>query len=151
MSRPQNLIDAIECHKSFSDRSITSIYAEFHVSETTLCRHLAKLNTTCRRGPNPIFTPKEEEAITIHIHHFIQHGLSFTRRDLIAIGIRVLLKKKEQPGNEELPSKLGKKWAQAFFKRHPHFILKKGERTDPERFMMSQDRLENWFEKYQKV
>jgi len=124
----------------------------YNVAETTLWRHLTVPQTKHRRGPPPIFTEREEEALLVHLEIYANLGLDVRSDDLLNKANELLAKKRSKPGNAALlPEKLGRKWVHRFFCRHPQLTKKKGSRTDPQRWMLSRESLTAWFESFRKL
>ncbi len=92
----------------------------------------------------PIFTEREEDASVVYLEIFINMGLNIRDRDLLDKANQMLsLKRNQSPECSNLPETIGQAWLRGFYRRHQYLTKKRGETTDPERFMLSKEKLTN--------
>ena len=122
--------------------------AELH--HPTLGRYINNPCRRCKPEPLPIFTEREEDSLMLWIEPHVDFGLSLRDIDLVRKANQLLASKRETEA-EELPASVGQAWLEGFYDQHPILTKKKGETTDPQRFMLSKEKLTNWFSMLKQV
>ena len=95
----------------------------YNVSYETLRRRVVgEVEVFCKPGPQPIFTPKEEELIAQYLVTMSDMGFGLSREDVMALAYSVA--KKIGRDNPFHDGHAGRGWLDGFRSRHPKLTLR---------------------------
>ena len=150
MNKEETIAEAVQEYQNDSLVPVRGVAKKYKLDHTTLGRHINNLYRRCKPGPLPIFTEREEDSLMLWIEPHVDFGLSLRDIDLVRKANQLLASKRETEA-EELPASVGQAWLEGFYDRHLILTKKKGEPTDPQRFMLSKEKLTNWFSMLKQV
>jgi 4-hydroxybenzoate polyprenyltransferase len=131
-------------------KSLRAVARNYGIPETTLRRHFKNSSISLRRGPAPLLTPKEEDALVEYVNEVSHIGLPISYEQLKKKGNLILSKKMKLPV-DRFKKNLGNKWLRRYLLRHPEIVQKKAEKTDPKRLDLSISTIEQYFENLRKI
>lgn len=138
-----NLIAAInEIKKGYSIRSVAKKYS---IARATLQRKLkGEVALATKKGPNPVFNQEQESNISFWIKSMANAGFPITK-EILMHSVAKLAKecKISFPGGNGLP---GRKWFEAFMRRHQDIKMRTSQNLTTSRQQVTQGHINNWFE-----
>lgn len=124
--------------------SIASAAIKYGIPRTTLSgKHHHVYPVELRKGPATVLTQEEEKHLENWIFHLSDAGFAITPDQLLD-SVQHLVKelKRETPFTDGRP---GRKWYEAFMRRHPEVARKLSRNLSHPRTLVTQENIRNWF------
>lgn len=125
--------------------SISESARKFGIPRSTLSeKHSGKLPTEYRMGPDTVLSREEENLLQEWILHLADAGFPISKDQLLD-SVQMLLNKskRETIFTENRP---GRKWYEAFTRRHPIIAQRECQNLTSARASVTEDGLRGWFD-----
>lgn len=135
----QNALLAVENGMSFYKAS--QIY---NIPKTTLLyKKSGKTPMARRMGPETILSEEEENLIVKWIFYVGDRGFPVSK-DYLLDSVQVLVKKSKRP-NPFSNNRPGRKWYEAFLRRHPEISVRVSQNLTNSRSQVTEEKIRMWF------
>lgn len=139
----------LDVHRALEEISngatISESARKFGIPRSTLSeKHSGRLPTEHRMGPPTVLTSEEESLLEKWIFHVAKAGFPVSKDQLLD-SVQVLLNKskRETVFTDNRP---GRKWYQAFIRRHPLVVEKECQNLTSARANVTEEGLRRWFD-----
>lgn len=125
--------------------SVNKASKTFSIPRTTLMyKHTGKLPVDCRMGPSTILTTNEESLLEQWIMSLAKVHHPVNKEQLLD-SVQHIIEENKRP-NPFVNSRPGRKWYEAFLKRHPMLSERVAQNLTPAREKVSEQQLRQWFQ-----